>query len=197
MEIDSLNLFPVWTSKGHKMINEEEFIRHMHSSSSREEAFTILVREYQESLYWLIRRMVLSHEDADDILQNTFLKAWSAMDTFRGESKIGTWLFRIAVNESLNFLEKKKRTACVVLPDRDVENLLLSDQYFDGDVIQAKLQRAIRTLPEKQRAVFNLKYFQEMKYEEMSRVMDTSVGALKASYHHAVKKITEFLKQHD
>ncbi|MCR4921040.1 MAG: sigma-70 family RNA polymerase sigma factor [Bacteroidaceae bacterium] len=179
------------------MLNEQEIIQQLQQSDMREKAFEQLVREYQEPIYWQIRRLVLSHEDADDVLQNTFLKAWSALDTFRGEAKISTWLFRIAINESLNFVEKKKQHIHLDESESGIANMLQSDPYFDGNETQIKLQQAIRQLPDKQRAVFNMKYFQEMKYEEMSIVMKTSVGALKASYHHAVKKITAFFDAND
>lgn len=173
------------------MINEPELIKQLKDPRRREQAFTRLVREYQEPIYWQIRRMVNSHDDADDILQNTFLKAWTALEAFRGESKLSTWLFRIATNETLNHLNKEKSTQSI----DDVNNTgiqLQSDTYFDGDETQIQFQQALSTLPPKQRAVFDMKYFQEMKYEEISQIMGTSIGALKASYHHAVKKITEY-----
>ena len=179
------------------MINEPKILQQLHDSRQREQAFTLVVREYQEPLYWQIRRMVLCHEDANDVLQNTFLKAWSSLDTFRGESKLSTWLFRIAVNESLNHLEKQKKSVRFDVDEDGAANLLQSDPYFDGDETQLQLQEAIGTLPEKQRIVFNLKYFQEMKYEDMSQVLGTSVGALKASYHHKEKKITSFFEKLD
>lgn len=173
------------------MINEPELIEQLKDPRRREQAFTRLVREYQEPIYWQIRRMVNSHDDADDILQNTFLKAWTAIDAFRGESKLSTWLFKIATNETLNHLNKAKNTQSI----DDVSNTgmqLQSDSYFDGDETQIQFQQALSTLPPKQRAVFDMKYFQEMRYEEISQIMGTSIGALKASYHHAVKKITEY-----
>lgn len=158
-------------------------------------AFNLLVRKYQKRLYSIIRRMVIDHDDADDVVQNTFIKIWSALDGFRSDSQLYTWMYRIATNESLSFL-KKKRTAFFI-PMIQVENKLSqrleSDEQFSGDKVQLKLQKAILRLPEKQRLVFNLKYFEEMKYEDMSEVLGTSVGALKASYHHAVKKIEQFL----
>ena len=176
------------------MINEPELIEQLKEQRTREQAFTRLVREYQEPIYWQIRRMVNNHDDADDILQNTFLKAWTGIDSFRGESKLSTWLFRIATNETLNFLNKSKGTQSI----DDINNTtglhLQSDPYFDGDETQMQFQEAINTLPPKQRAVFNMKYFQEMKYEEMSQILGTSIGALKASYHHAVKKITDYFE---
>lgn len=180
------------------MIDEARIIAQLKDDSQKEKAFNTLVQEYQEVLYWQIRRLVISHDDADDILQNTFLKAWLALDDFRGESKISSWLFRIAINESLGFLEKKKRTTDISSDaDGYLSNQLLSDPYFDGDETQALLQQAIDLLPNKQKAVFNMKYFQEMKYEDMSQILGTSIGALKASYHHAVKKITDFFQQND
>jgi len=179
------------------MINEAQLLQQLRNSSTRETAFTTLVREYQETLYWQIRRMVLSHEDADDVLQNTFLKAWSALDNFRGESRLSTWLFRIAVNEALNHLERRKNETSVDTTEMNAANMLQSDPYFDGDETELQLQQAISELPEKQRLVFNLKYFQEMKYEEMSETLGTSIGALKASYHHAVQKIISFFDQLD
>ena len=180
------------------MIDETRIITQLKDKSHREKAFNTLVHEYQEVLYWQIRRLVITHDDADDVLQNTFVKAWMALDEFRAESKISTWLFRIAINESLSFLEKKKRSTDIISGTDDyLRNQLLADPYFDGDETQALLQEAINQLPEKQKAVFNLKYFQEMKYEDMSQIMGTSIGALKASYHHAVKKITDFFQQND
>ena len=158
-------------------------------------AFEQIVNFYSENIYWKIRRMVLSHDDANDLLQNTFIKAWMSIDLFRGESKISTWLYKIAVNESITFLNKERAKNNVSL---DNELLHLSDNltanaYFDGDEAQIKRQKAILTLPDKQRLVFNLRYFDEMPYEEMSVFLDTSVGALKASYHHASKKVEDFL----
>ena len=165
----------------------------------RRNAFSTAVRLYQERLYWHIRKMLLSHEDSNDVLQNTFLKAWNGLDKFRGESQISTWLYRIATNETLTFLANKRLRNLQSMSD--VEDLLLqtlkSDSYFNGNEAQMKLQRAVLTLPEKQRLVFNMKYFDEMKYEEMEAVLGTTAGALKASYHHAVKKIEKFLEEED
>jgi RNA polymerase sigma-70 factor (ECF subfamily) len=175
------------------MIDEVRIIAQLKDSSQREKAFNTLVHEYQEILYWQIRRLVITHEDADDVLQNTFLKAWMALDEFRAESKISTWLFRIANNETLNFLERKRQALSI---DDEaaagVASRLESDPYFDGDETALQLQQAVAQLPDKQRQVFNLKYYEEMKYEDMSELLGTSVGALKASYHHAVKKISDF-----
>jgi RNA polymerase sigma-70 factor (ECF subfamily) len=162
------------------------------------EAFAQVVQQYSEPLYWKIRRMVLSHDDANDVLQNVFLKAWTNMGEFKNKSRMSTWLYRIAVNETLDFLRKKKRMDSFCgSDDASVANQLLADEYFDGDETQVQLQEAIAQLPEVQRMVFNLRYFDEMKYSEMSRLLDTSEGALKASYHLAVKKITEFFKQYN
>jgi len=178
-------------------VTDQEIFAKWDAGDSKEDAFKLLVATYQEKLYWHIRRMVHFHDDADDVVQNTFIKVWRNFDKFKRESKLYTWLYRIATNESLTFLQKKKRKGTVAL-ETDDYNLgaeLKSDAYFDGDEIQIKLQQAIAILPEKQKAVFNLRYYEEMKYDEMSEVLDTSVGALKASYHHAVKKIEKFLKE--
>ena len=158
------------------------------------DAFAQVVNFYGEKLYWQIRKMVLDHDDANDLLQNTFLKAWTNVDYFRGEAKLSTWLYKIAINECITFLNRQRTQNNVSIDDTDVFLLerLKGDEYFDGDAAQMKLQEAILTLPEKQRAVFNMKYFDDMKYEDMSEIFGTSVGALKASYHHAVKKVEEF-----
>lgn len=179
------------------MTDEAELIRQLKDKRQRSEAFTCLVRQYQEKVYWQIRRMVITHEDADDILQNTFLKAWNGLDSFRGDSKLGTWLYQIALHESMNFLRKKKRNELSIDDEKVFVARLSADPYFDGDETQLQLQKAIRSLPEKQRAVFNMKYFEEMKFEEISEVFGTSIGALKASYHFAVKKITAYFENLD
>jgi len=175
--------------------NENEVLELLQDESTQKRGFEMIVTQYSEQLYWQIRRMVLSHEDANDLLQNTFIKAWTSIDYFRAEAKLSTWLYRIALNECLTFLNKQRAVSVVSIDDVDasVVQKLESDPYFSGDQLQVKLQQALLTLPEKQRLVFNLKYFQEMKYEEMSEIVGTSVGALKASYHHAVKKIERFL----
>lgn len=174
---------------------EDEIVIQLRDPARQRDAFAQVVGLYGEKLYWQIRKMVLNHEDANDLLQNTFLKAWTSIDYFRGEAKLSTWLYRIAINECITFLNRQRTINNVSIDDTDVYLLerLKGDEYFDGDAAQLKLQKAILTLPEKQRAVFNLKYFEEMKYEEMSEVFGTSVGALKASYHHAVKKVEEYL----
>lgn len=157
--------------------------------------FGLLVVKYQERVYWHIRRMVMDHEDADDLVQETFVKVWKAFGSFREDSLLFTWIYRIATNETLTFLKKKKR-ACFISLDSISEYLerkLEDDNFFSGDEIQKKLQKALVQLPEKQRLVFNMKYYDDMKYEEMSQVLGTSVGALKASYHIAVKKIEKSL----
>ena len=179
------------------MIDEKALIQQLHDSSQKEAAFTRIVHEYQKPLYWHIRRIVLFHDDADDVLQNTFIKAWNAAESFRGESSLQTWLFRIAINESLNHLNKKRPAVSLEGTEGNAAASLASDSYFDGDNLQQQFQTAISTLPEKQRIVFNLKYFNEMKYEDMSALLGTSVGALKASYHHAVKKIYSFFEEKD
>lgn len=160
-------------------------------------AFNLIVRKYQERVYWHIRKMVLSHEDANDLVQDVFIKVWRGLDNFREDSQLFTWIYRIATNETISFL-KKKRTR-FLLPIVNVEsqlcNTLQSDSYFNGDKIQLKLQKALLTLPQKQRLVFNMKYFDELKYEQISEILGTSVGALKASYHLAVKKIEGYLAE--
>ena len=175
---------------------DRNLIADLKQENKKELAFHTLVKKYQERLYWHIRRMVLNHEDADDVLQNTFIKVWKNIGSFREESGLYTWLYRIATNESITFLNSKKRRKMLPLDDVGdylMENLM-SDPYFEGDRIQLELQKAILQLPEKQRIVFNLKYFEEMKYDDMAQILGTSVGALKASYHHAVKKVEEYLK---
>ncbi|MBC8486522.1 MAG: sigma-70 family RNA polymerase sigma factor [Bacteroidetes bacterium] len=159
--------------------------------------FNLLVRKYQKQVYWHIRRMVIEHNDTDDLVQDTFIKVWKNLKNFRSDSKLYTWIYRIATNEALTFLKSKKRK--FFIPIVDYENHLSQsiedDNYFSGDEIQMKLQKAILTLPEKQRLVFNMKYFNEMKYDDMSEVLGTSVGALKASFHIAAKKIESFVKE--
>ncbi|MET6999811.1 RNA polymerase sigma factor [Chitinophaga defluvii] len=164
--------------------------------ATREKGFTLIIQKYQERLYWHIRRLVVEHEDANDVLQNVFIKVWKNLQGFREDAQLYTWLYKIATNECLSFLEQQKRKQTVSLSDVEtgLENKLKADSQFDANKLEWKLQRAILTLPEKQRIVFNLRYYDEMPYEEMSRVLDTSEGALKASYHHAVKKIEEFIK---
>lgn len=163
--------------------------------SDRDRGFRLLVEKYSSRLYWHIRRLVILHEDADDALQNTFVNAWRNLGEFRNESSLFTWLYTIATNEALALINKRKRNSALSLDDLDSHfaGSLEGSSWFDGDAAQVKLQNAILKLPEKQRIVFNMKYFDEMKYEDMSIVLNTSVGALKASYHHAVKKIEGLL----
>ena len=162
----------------------------------RERAYTALIRKYQERIYWHIRRLVVDHDDANDVMQNVFIKVWNGLDNFKENSQIYTWLYRIATNESISFLElQKRKKADYSLSDMEgvLENKMRADKGFDAQKLEWKLQLAIQKLPEKQRIVFNLRYFDEMPYEEMSRILETSEGGLKASYHHAAKKIEEFI----
>ena len=162
---------------------------------NKEIPFTTIVKKYQEKLYWLIRRLVIHHEDANDIIQNVFIKVWKSLDNFREDSELYTWLYRIATNESLNFLEKQKKTMSISIQDYEIyfTNKLKTEQSYDITKIEWKLQLAILKLPEKQKVVFILRYYDEMPYEKMSQILQTSTGALKASYHHAVKKIEDFI----
>jgi len=184
---------------GKKLYSDEELLTLLREPDTIREGFAKLVSEYSEQLYWQIRKMVLSHDDANDILQEVFIKAWSSIDNFRGEAKLSTWLYRIAINESITFINKMRAQNNISIDEDDsfLINQLEGDEYFDGDETQKLLQKAVLTLPEKQRLVFQMKYFDEMKYEEMSEILGTSVGALKASYHHAVKKIENFFDQTD
>ena len=178
--------------------NEKEIVVLLQDPARQREAFARIVKEYSEQLYGQIRRLVLSHDDANDILQNTFIKAWTNIEYFRGDAKMSTWLYRIALNECLTFLNKQRASQQLSIDEADTEivNQLESDTYFDGDETQKVFLQAIKQLPEKQQMIFNLKYFKEMKYEEISEILGTSIGALKASYHHAVKKIESFLEKH-
>lgn len=181
-----------------KATDEANLVEQLRCAETRNKAFEQVVRQYSEQLYWQIRRMVLSHDDANDLLQNTFIKAWSNLDGFRGDARLSTWLYRIALNETLTFLahEKNLHTIDIDSPEGAMADRLEGDTWFDGDDAQRLLQEAILKLPDKQRLVFNLKYFEEMKYEDMSKLLDTSVGALKASYHLAVTKISNFLEDY-
>ena len=177
--------------------SDKELLEIFRTEGRSDYAFNLIVRKYQERLYWHIRRILLDHNDTDDTLQNVFMKAWQALDSFREASGLYTWLYRIATNEALSLLKQKRRKYFLPLIDfeKQLVNIIDGDEYFDGDELQKKLQKALLSLPEKQRIVFNMKYFDEMKYEEIAEVMDTSVGALKASFHHAVKKIEKFLSK--
>jgi len=163
---------------------------------TKEKAYTAIIKKYQEKLYWHIRRMVVDHDDANDVLQNVFIRVWKGLENFREDSQLYTWLYRIATNESLTFIEQQKKRNAVSLNDDEagLSNKVKADQHFDFQKLEWKLQLAIQQLPEKQRVVFNLRYYDEMPYEEMSKVLETSEGALKASYHHAVKKIEDYIK---
>ena len=178
------------------MQDEKAFLSELSNPKTQNDAFKKLLELYQKPLYFHIRNIVLNHDDTDDVLQNTFLKVFSNVKNFKGDSKLYSWMYRIATNESLTFLQQKAKKSGI--SNEEVQNKAInnleSDVYFEGDEIQLKLQKAIAILPEKQQLVFKMKYFEEMKYEEMSQVLDTSVGALKASYHIATKKIEEFLK---
>lgn len=181
------------------MAMDEKLLTAMLSNpATQRKAFEMVVRQYSEQLYWQVRRIVLTHEDANDVMQNVMVKAWTNLDTFRQESKLSTWLYRIAINESLDFMRRQKGAMLVSTDDASgVVNSLMADRYFDGDETEAQLQEAIAQLPDVQRTVFNLRYYEEMKYSDMSKILHTSEGALKASYHIAVKKITEFFKERD
>jgi RNA polymerase sigma-70 factor (ECF subfamily) len=178
--------------------SDKELLALFRKPESREYAFGLIVTKYQEKLYWHIRKLLLHHHDTDDALQNTFLKVWTGLDNFREDSGLFTWLYRIATNESLSFLKSKKRRSLLPLTDMDKlrTDALVQDPYFNGDELQFTLQKALLTLPYKQRVVFNMKYFDDMKYEDMAEILDTSVGALKASFHHAVKKIEKYINAH-
>ena len=178
--------------------NDKELVALFRNPESRDYAFNLIVTKYQEKLYWHIRKLLIDHQDTDDTLQNTFIKVWTGLDNFREDSGLYTWLYRIATNEALSFLNNKKRRFLLPLDDvkKQLANSLENDEYFNGDELQLKLQKALLTLPDKQRVVFNMKYFDEMKYEDMADILETSVGALKASYHHAVKKIEKYISEH-
>ena len=174
--------------------DEKQLVALLTNPATRERAFAELVKQYSQPLYWQIRRLVLSHDNADDVLQNTFVKAWMNIDSFQGKSQLSTWMYRIAINESIDFLRRQRNVSTLDIDDApNVANQLMSADYFDGDEAQAMLQQAIAKLPEVQRTVFNLRYYDDMKYSKISKILNTSVGALKASYHIAVKKIKEEL----
>jgi RNA polymerase sigma-70 factor (ECF subfamily) len=175
--------------------DDQELLQSFKEPATREKAFTGIIKKYQEKLYWHIRRMIVDHDDTNDVLQNMFIKVWKGLENFREDSQLYTWLYRIATNESLTFLSQQKKRSSVSLSDVEtgLSNKLKSDTNFDANKLEWKLQLGIQNLPEKQRLVFNLRYYDEMPYEEMSKILDTSEGALKASYHHAAKKIEEFI----
>ena len=192
-----MNIFSL-INKYRILQDEKAFISELLNPKTQNEAFRKLLQLYQKPLYYHIRNMVLNHDDADDVLQNAFVKAWTNLDSFQGKSSLSTWLYRIAINEALDFLRRKKQMVNVSTEDEPgLASRLLADDYFDGDQIQAELQEAVALLPDVQRTVFTLKYYDNMKYSEMSKVLSTSEGALKASYHLAVKKITDFFNRKD
>jgi RNA polymerase sigma factor (sigma-70 family) len=177
-------------------MEDKELLELFVDEGSRHRAFNLLLSKYQKRIYWHIRKMVIDHDDADDITQDTFVKVWHSLENFRSDAQLFTWIYRIATNECLAFLNKKRRRFFIPMYDveKELEGKLDSSSLISGDEIQMKLQKALLKLPEKQRLVFNMKYFDEMKYEEISEIVGTSVGALKASYHLAVKKIEEYIK---
>jgi len=177
--------------------NEQELISRLQSPQHKDQAFRELLKLYQERLYWHIRKMVYHHDDADDVLQNTFVKIFRHIDSFKGDSKIYSWMYRIATNEAISFLNQKAKMQNITLEEvkEQALNNLTEDIYFEGDQLQLELQKAIATLPHKQQLVFNMKYFDDLTYEELSEILGTSIGALKASYHLAVKKITAYLSK--
>jgi RNA polymerase sigma factor (sigma-70 family) len=175
--------------------DDKELLHLFRDLKTRELAYTSIVKKYQEKLYWHIRRLVVDHDDANDVMQNVFIKVWKGLENFREDAQLYTWLYRIASNESITFLEQQKRRSSVSFDDVSggLADKLTADKDFDPNKLEWKLQLAIQQLPEKQRIVFNLRYYDEMPYEEMSKVLETSEGALKASYHHAVKKIEDYI----
>jgi RNA polymerase sigma factor (sigma-70 family) len=180
------------------VMEDSELLQLFRAPASREKAYTAIIRKYQERLYWHVRRMLVDHDDSNDVLQNVFIRVWNGLENFREDARLFTWLYRIATNECLSFLEQKKKRAAIPLSDVEdgLSNQVMADKDFDASKIEWKLQLAMQKLPDKQRIVFNLRYYDEMPYEEMSRVLETSEGALKASYHHAVKKIEDFILNH-
>ena len=179
-------------------MEDEELLSKIRNPDTRNYGFNLLVREYQKRVYWHVRKMVIDHDDADDLTQEVFIKIHRYIDNFRQDSSLFTWIYRIATNESLTFIENQKKRASVSLSDVEtgLSNKIVADKHFDPDKLEWKLQLAIQQLPEKQKVVFSLRYYDEMPYEEMSRVLETSEGALKASYHHAVKKIEDYIRNH-
>lgn len=178
--------------------DDNELVFRFKNEDNKEAAFTLIIKKYQEKLYWHIRRMVVDHEDTNDVLQNVFIKVWKNLDHFREDSQLYTWLYRIGVNESLTFLDQQKKKRAISINDDEgiMINKIQADKHFDANKLEWKLQIAIQKLPEKQRVVFNLRYYDEMPYEKMSKILETSEGALKASYHHAVKKIEDYILNH-
>ena len=181
------------------MIDEIALVEELQNIQTKEKAFRILIKEYKERLYWHIRKIVISHDDADDVLQNTFIKVFKGIDNFKQDSKLYSWMYRIATNESITFINKRARERNIDITEmkQELVSNLQSDRWFSGNDIELILQEAVATLPEKQQLVFNMKYFDHMKYQEISDILNTSVGGLKASYFHAVKKIETYIQQHN
>ncbi|WP_449437943.1 RNA polymerase sigma factor [Pedobacter steynii] len=182
-----------------KQVEDSEILEKFSDVKTRNEAFNLLLNKYQQKIYWHIRRLVIDHDDADDLVQDVFIKVWKNLDSFRSDSQLYTWIYRIATNESITFLNKKKQRNNTPLDEvsDELTETLVASSYFNGDKVQLKLQQALLTLPEKQRLIFNMKYFDELKYEEIAEITGTSVGALKASFHIAVKKIEVFMLNDD
>jgi len=174
-----------------------ELIERLRDPSTCREAFGEVIAKFTEPLYWQIRRMVENHDDANDVLQETFIKAWSSIENFRGDAKLSTWLYKIAINESLTFIAKERKRLNISIDDEAsmIVNAIEADKNIDGDKLALELRKAIARLPEKQRLVFNMRYYDEMKYEQMAEILGTSVGALKTSYHLAVKKIEQYFSE--
>lgn len=193
--------FHIFTSEMTKKVpkRDNELEARLRDPATAREAFGEAIAAYSEPLYWQIRRLVNNHDDANDLLQNTFMKAWQNLENFRGDAKLSTWLYKIAINEAISHLEKERKRLDLSIDDEEshLAQLIEADEHIDGDELALKLRKAIASLPEKQRLVFNMKYFDGMKYEDMSQVLGTSVGALKASYHIAVKKIEQFFEAND
>jgi RNA polymerase sigma factor (sigma-70 family) len=181
-----------------ELTSDTELLALFREPASKEKAFTGIVKKYQERLYWHIRRMLVNHEDSNDVLQNVFIRVWNALSGFREDAQLYTWLYRIATNECLTFIEQQKRKAAISLSEVEsgLSNKIRAEKDFDANKLEWKLQLAIQQLPEKQRVVFMLRYYDEMPYDEMSKILETSAGALKASYHHAAKKIEDFILNH-
>ncbi len=178
-------------------MEDQELLEKLKNPETKNFGFNLLVKKYQQKLYWHIRKMVIDHDDTDDLLQDVFVKAWKNIDKFQEKSQLYTWLYRIATNQCITFLNKKRRRFFIPIGDveQELSNILDNSPHIDGEEIQIRLQKALLQLPDKQRLVFNMKYFDEMKYEEIAEITGTSVGSLKASYHHAVKKIEGFFNQ--
>ncbi len=178
--------------------SDAELLEQFKDPAKKEAAYTSIIKKYQEKLYWHIRRIVVDHDDANDVLQNVFIRVWKGLENFREDAQLYTWLYRIGTNESLTFIEGQKKRSAVSLSDVEsgLSNKIKADRYFDPNKLEWKLQLAMQQLPDKQRVVFSLRYYDEMPYEEMSRILETSEGALKASYHHAVKKVEDYIKNH-